>query len=306
MMLRMTRLRISAALVLLTASFACAFVASAQKLTLPLWPTGAPEASQTTGAELNTPKKSPKEPGVTLSSITNVSTPTITVFPAPQSGAELHAAAVVFPGGGYQQLAYTLEGEEPCAWFNSIGITCVLAKYRVPWNGRYPEMFGALEDAQQAVRLTRAHAAEWHIDPRRVGIMGFSAGGHLSVALSQHHDDAHVLSTPAASEVDASISARPDFVILGYPAYLNVEPSKSALAPNAKTPPTFIIQAENDKIAVDSAITYYIEMKDAGVPAEMHLFDSGGHGFGMHPQGAPELTWSALAATWLREIKMIP
>jgi acetyl esterase/lipase len=151
---------------------------------------------------------------------------------------------------------------------------------------------------------------EWHINPARIGVVGFSAGGHLAVTLSNHFDDTSVESTPAAADVDTKINARPEFAILGYPAYLPTGPDKRdldpSLMPNPRTPPTFIIQAENDKTYIDSALVYFRALKDAGVPAELHLYASGGHGFGMRPVGMPEEHWGDTATEWLRRIGMLP
>ncbi len=220
------------------------------------------------------------------------------------------SAAVVFPGGSYQRLAWDKEGLDVCRWLNSIDMACLLVKYRVPEEGHYPENRADLQDAQQAMRVARAHAEEWHINPVRIGVIGFSAGGHLAVTLSNHFDDTSVESTPAAADVDTKINARPEFAILGYPAYLPTGEDKRDLdpnlMPNPRTPPTFIIQAENDKTYIDSSLVYFRALKDAGVPAELHLYASGGHGFGMRPVGMPEEHWGETATEWLRRIGMLP
>lgn len=307
-MLGMIRLSLSLAALAVSVCAASAQVPVAGTV-IPLWPHGTPEPAQTQLPESSRSSYSKLEPGVELRSLSNVTVPTLTVYPVPAGVQATGAAAVVFPGGGYQHLSIVLEGSEPCQWFNSLGIFCVVAKYRVPWAVRYPETYAPLEDAQQAVRIVRGHAAAWGLDPHRIGVMGFSAGGHLSVALSQHFDDNHVLSTPAARDVDASVTARPDFVILGYPAYLPVPPEKRVLdphlTPNALTPPTFIVQAENDWHYGDSSIVYYRALMDAKVPAEMHLYPNGGHGFGMHPAGVAPEHWADLAATWLHTIGIL-
>lgn len=233
----------------------------------------------------------------------------MTVFLPPHSTG-VTAAAVVFPGGAYQRLSWDGEGLDVCKWLNSINMACLLVKYRVPETGHYPENLADLHDAQQAMRLARAHATEWNINPVRIGVVGFSAGGHLAVTLSNHFDDKSVESTPAAVDVNATISARPQFAILGYPAYLSTGPDKKDLdlnlTPNSRTPPTFMIQAENDKSYIDSSLVYFRALKDAGVPAELHLYATGGHGFGMHPAGMPEEHWPDTAAEWLRSIGMLP
>jgi acetyl esterase/lipase len=217
---------------------------------------------------------------------------------------------VVFPGGGYLRLAWDKEGLDVCRWLNSIDMACLLVKYRVPETGHYPDNPADLQDAQQAMRVARAHAEEWHINRARIGVIGFSAGGHLAVTLSNHFDDTSVESTPAAADVDTKINARPEFAILGYPAYLSSGPDgrelDRSLMPNSRTPPTFMIQAENDLKYIDSSLDYFRALKDAGVPAELHLYATGGHGFGMRPVGFPEEHWEHTATDWLRRIGMLP
>jgi acetyl esterase/lipase len=221
-----------------------------------------------------------------------------------------HSAALVFPGGGYVRLAWDGEGLDTCRWLNSVGMTCLLVKYRVPEQGHYPENPADLEDAQQAMRVARAHAAEWHINPHKIGVVGFSAGAHLSVALSTHWDDKHVESTPAAGEVDSAFGARPDFAIVVYPGYLTADDTRMTLiptlTPRADTPPTFLLQAEDDPVHVENSLVYFRALKDAGVPAELHIYATGGHGFGLHPVGSPEEHWTQLATVWLRSIRMLP
>jgi acetyl esterase/lipase len=308
-MVPMTAKPLALALILATTTS----FASAQQQVIPLWPHGTPEPPQSTTPESDKPAKNPHYPGVALNSLSDVAFPTMTVFPVPAGVTPTGAAAVVFPGGGYQHLAFNLEGIMPCQWFNSLGIFCVAVKYRIPWDKRYPDTFGPLEDAQQAVRMVRARAEEWHLDPHRIGVMGFSAGGHLAVVLSQHFDDDHILSTPAAKDADATISARPDFAILGYPAYLPVPAMNTAttpgpdapltldpvLAPNKDTPPTFLVQAENDIHYVDSSLAYFRALKNAGIPAELLIFPDGAHGFGMHPSGVSPQHWTDQAAAFL-------
>ena len=283
---------------------------NAQQQTLPLWPHTAPEPTEAKSPETKTDAKNPHYPGVPLFWYANVSDASMTTYPVPAGIKPTGAAALVFPGGGYARLAWIHEGTMACDWFNSLGIFCAVVKYRVPWAEHFPATYGPLEDAQQAVRILRAHATDWGIDPHRVGVLGFSAGGHMAVVLSQHFDDPHVLSTPAAAEVDAKISARPDFVMLGYPAYLPVAPGETTLdpnlTPNAQTPPTFIMQSENDKVYGNSSLVYARALKDAGVPEEFILYPDGGHGNGMHPTGLSNENWPAIAAIWLRYIKIIP
>ncbi len=298
-----------------------AISASAQKATLPLWAHGAPEPAQTTEPESDVTKPTDNMiSGHRTARLTNVTKPTLTVYAPPRSVKNTGAAALVFPGGGYRILAWDGEGIDTCNWLNSVGMTCLLVKYRVPEQGHYPDNFADLEDAQQAMRLARAHAKEWLIDPDRIGVVGFSAGGNLAVLLSTHADDKHVESTPAAADVDAKINARPNFAIVVYPAYLIVPSdatnpgSPPALpltldavyAPNSLTPPTFLIQAENDKGYGRNAPVYFQALAAANLPAELHMYATGGHGFGMHPPNMPEEHWPDLAAAWLASLHIIP
>lgn len=292
--------------------------AHAQTTVLPLWPHATPEPPQTTEPEIDTTK--PTDAlfnGKRSQRLTNVTVPTLTVYSPPPSR-DTHVAALVFPGGGYVRLAWNGEGTDTCDWLTSIGVTCLLVKYRVPQPngdaGHYPADPADLEDAQQAMRLAREHAAEWHINPDRIGVIGFSAGGNLAVLLCTHPDDVHVLSTPAAPDVPTvngtPRSAKPNFAILGYPAYLAIPPAETELSPvytpNQFTPPTFLIQAENDKGYGHNALVYYRALMDAHIPAELHYFATGGHGFGIDPPHTPEEHWTHLATFWLHTTGILP
>ena len=234
----------------------------------------------------------------------NVSQPTLTVYSP--TGNNSGATVVVFPGGGYQILAMDLEGTEVCDWLNSIGVTCILVKYRVPNTGPYPKSPAALQDAQRALGLVREHAAEWHIDPHRIGVLGFSAGAHLSAALSTHYE--HRLYDPVDSADKQS--CRPDFAVILYPGYLAI--AEQGMAPNpeihptADTPPSFILQAEDDTVHVENAVVYFSALKAANVPAELHIYAQGGHGYGLRRTALPVTGWPALVETWLHTINMIP
>jgi len=221
------------------------------------------------------------------------------------------AAVVVFPGGGYYILAIDLEGTEVCDWLTSKGITCVLLKYRVPNSGMHgdgrrqikPEAPMALEDAQRTVGLVRFHAAEYHIDPRKIGVLGFSAGGHLVADISTHFDKRLY---PAADAAD-KVSCRPDFAVVLYPGHLWISSKKFELNPDVpvtgQTPPTFLLQAGNDPVDnVNNSLVYYIALKNAGVPVEMHLYAEGKHAFGLRRTKFPITRWPELVETWLRTI----
>jgi len=273
--------------------------------TLRLWPNGAPGAKAVSAAEADTTtSKDNLIAGKTVVRLGNVSEPTVTVYPP--KGKNTGAAVVVFPGGAYQILAMDLEGTEVCEWLSSKGVTCVLLKYRVPDSGPYPKSAAALQDAQRALGLVRSHAAEWHIDEHRIGVLGFSAGGHLAATLSTHFDQRVYDSVDGADQV----SCRPDFAVLVYPAYLadperNFAPSPD-IKPTEKTPPTFIVQAEDDPIYVENATTYFLALKNAKVPAELHIYAQGGHGYGLRNNGMPVTTWPQSVETWLRTIRMTP
>ncbi len=282
-------------------------LAIAQQQTLPLWPSGPPEPAHVTGPEVDTTKPSDNlTGGRRVSRLTNITKPSLTLYPATQDANG--AAVLVFPGGGYSILAYDLEGTEVCTWLNSIGVACVLVKYRVPEKGHFPANVEDLEDAQQAMRLTRAHAAEWHLDRNRIGVLGFSAGAHLAVALSTHP----TYTSPGASaipQVDASIDPTPNFALVLYPGYLANTPAlytlDPALKPTASTPPTFLLQAEDDPVYVENVVVYFNALKQAKVPAELHIFAAGGHGYGLRPSALPITHWPVLAATWLDSIHML-
>jgi acetyl esterase/lipase len=274
------------------------------QLTLNIWPHGAPGAAASVAPEVDTTNaKDDLIGGKPLIRLGNVSVPTLTVY-APR-GTNTGAAVVVFPGGGYHILAIDLEGTEVCDWLNSVGVTCLLVKYRVPDSGPYPKSSAALQDAQRALGIVRSHAGEWHIDPNRVGVLGFSAGAHLAAALSTHFE--HRLYDP----IDATdqMSCRPDFAVIVYPGYLALAEQNFALNREihvtGQTPPTFIVQAEDDPVHVENSIVYFQALKNAKVPAEMHIYARGGHGYGLRSAEPPITAWPRLAETWLRTIQAL-
>jgi acetyl esterase/lipase len=210
--------------------------------------------------------------------LVNVSKPTLTFYPAAPRK-EPRPIVIICPGGGYNILAYNLEGTEVAEWLNSIGVSAAILKYRVPKNRA-----GALQDAQRAVQLVRQKAKAWNIDPKRVGMLGFSAGGHLAAACS---NSAH----------------RPNFTVLVYPAYLfksgGIELSAD-IKVDAKTPPAFVVQARDDKAHYRSSLAYVAALDAQGIPAELHLFAKGGHGYGLRPSKNPVSHWPELCAAWMR------
>lgn len=274
---------------------------------VPIWPGKVPDAKPLSGPEILTTRANVA--GKPWLAAEKVSIPTMTVYPP--KGRNTGAAVVVFPGGGYWVLAMDLEGTEVCDWLTSRGITCVLLKYRVPGDrldprsGPYPDSPMALEDAQRTVGLVRHHAAEWKIDPHKIGVLGFSAGGHLVAAISTHFE--HRLYPP----VDAADkeSCRPDFAMALYPGHLWIDDDTFELNPDVpvtkQTPPTFLLQAEDDHVdGINQSLVYYIALKDAGVPVEMHLYAQGGHAFGLRPTKFPISQWPALVEKWLGTIGM--
>ena len=288
-----------------TAAQAPAWQPAPGHVTMPLWPGVAPGAPTNLPPEVDTTKASePLIAGRKIIRLGNVAKPTLTLY-SPKN-TNTGAAVVVFPGGGYQILAIDLEGTEVCDWLNGIGVTCVLVKYRVPDTGPYPKSLAALQDAQRAMGLVREHAEEWHIDPHRVGVLGFSAGAHLSAALSTHYGQRLYDAVDAADKQ----SCRPDFAVIVYPGYLAL--AEKGMTPNPEihpttdTPPTFILQAEDDPVHVENAVLYFKELKAAKVPAELHIYAQGGHGYGLRPTALPVTRWPQLVETWLRTIKVLP
>jgi len=273
--------------------------------TIPLWPGGAPGPSTAAGPEQDTTTSKDRQvDGRSVVRIGNVSAPAITLYPAPpdqNSG----AAVVVFPGGSYRILAITLEGTEVCDWLNSIAVNCALVKYRVPETGPYPKSEAALNDAQRAVGIVREHAAEWRIDPKRVGVLGFSAGGHLAAAVSTHFEKRLYTPIDAADQ----LSCRPDFALIIYPGYLAIAEKNFEFSPDipviASTPPAFLVQAEDDPVHVENVVEYFMALKKAGVPAELHIYAQGGHGYGLRPTEKPVTKWPQLASRWLHTIGVL-
>lgn len=278
---------------------------------VPIWPGAAPDLQPVPGPE--TAKVSEKLlAGKPATAVTNVTQPTMTVY-AP-TGKNTGAAVIVIPGGGFQILAIDLEGTETCDWLTSRGITCVLLKYRVPslpydWKcdcrpHNFALSVSSLQDVQRTMRLVRSQAAALHVDPHRIGVLGYSAGGFLVAEISTNFDR-HLYAPVDAADRE---SARPDFAMPIYPGHLTRGDGK--LNPNipvsATTPPTFLLQAEDDYVdGVDQALVYYTALAQAKVPTEMHLYAHGGHAFGLRPTANPITGWSKLAEAWLHTIGMV-
>jgi acetyl esterase/lipase len=274
---------------------------------VPIWPGRIPDPYPAPGPEVTTTRQDHLVGGRPWVWVEGVSRPTMTVYPP--RGRNTGAALLVFPGGGYQGLAIDLEGTEVCDWLASRGITAVLLKYRAPTPkvGVAHASRQALEDAQRTLGLVRSHAADWHIDPHKIGVIGFSAGGYMVTQMSTLFDERAYAAVDAADEE----SRRPDFAIALYPGHLWYEGRPFALRPNvrvtAKAPPTFLLQAENDDVDnVNNSLVYYMALKNAGVPVEMHLYAEGGHAFGLRRTAYPVTAWPQLVETWLATIGMIP
>jgi acetyl esterase/lipase len=274
-------------------------LSAAPAASIPLWPAEAPGEKGAIGEEKDTSgPKSNLVQGKPLIRLGNVSKPTLTVY-RPAKDKDTGASVIICPGGGYNILAYDLEGSEVCEWLNSIGVTGVLLKYRVPKRTGLEKHTAALQDAQRAVGLVRARAGEWGLDPKRIGILGFSAGGHLAAAACNNYDKR---TYEPVDDADKQ-SCRPDFAVLIYPAYLTVKEQGDKVAPElpvtTNTPPTFLAMTQDDGVRVESALFYYLALKNAKVPAEIHLYPTGGHGYGLRPSQHAVTTWPQRAAEWM-------
>ncbi len=301
-------------LLLLWVMFACAGLGAQTNVWQPspghtqvaIWPGAVPDAQPAARPEYMIVTKN-LIAGKPMVGVENVSQPTMTVYSP--AGKNTGIAMVVFPGGGYNELAIDLEGTEICDWLTSKGITAVLLKYRVPLKKTEPYTQPsplALEDAQRTLSLVRYHAADWRIDPHRIGVIGFSAGGHMVAAVSTRFDKRSYSAVDAADKE----SCRPDFAVAFYPGHLWSADEGFKLNPNVPvtkyTPPTFLLQAEDDHVDhEEQSLVYYMALEKAGVPVEMHLYTQGGHGFGLRPTKLPISHWPELVETWLRTIGMV-
>jgi acetyl esterase/lipase len=279
--------------------------AQAAPIEVPLWKTQAPGEKGDIGPERDTTtEKDNLVAGKRVARITNVSVPTLSVY-RPAKDKVTGAAVIVFPGGGYRILAWDLEGTEVCEWLNSIGVTAVLVKYRVPAREGLPIHAPMLQDAQRAIGIVRSRASEWGIDTKRVGVLGFSAGAHLSAALSTNFEKRTYDRVDAIDDVDC----RPDFAVLVYPGLLVPRTGGSNLGPELpvgpRTPPTFIVQTEDDGVRVENSLAYYAALKAVKVPVEMHLYPSGGHGYGLRRSEHVVTTWPARVEDWMRSLAVL-
>jgi acetyl esterase/lipase len=278
---------------------------------IPLWPSGPPDPRADVGLEAvhhavhrDTGKKK-LVGGKPYSYVENVTQPTITVY-RPSKKTVATPAVIVFPGGGFNVLAIDIEGTEICDWLLSNGIACVLLKYRVPCQhqGPYRECASAHVDAQRAMSIVRSRAAEWQINPRKIGVIGFSAGAHMAIMASTRFDRLY----PAVDDADMT-SSRPDFALVFYPGRVSGHKNSSpnpAIRVTDRTSPTFLVHSYDDPMnPVENALVYAATLRKAGVPSEVHIFANGGHAFGLRQIAATATAWPPLAEAWLNAIGII-
>jgi acetyl esterase/lipase len=236
--------------------------------------------------------------GKTVIRLANVSTPSLAIY-RPAKDKDTGAAVIVCPGGGYNILAYDLEGTEVAEWLNQIGVTALVLKYRVPARDPKKRYSAAVQDAQRAVSLVRAKATEWNLDAKRIGILGFSAGGEAAGLTALFEERQY----EAQDDID-KVSSRPDFAVLIYPAYF-ADQAQGKLRDHFRVtksaPPMFFAHASNDGVTCLSSLLLATELKKFGVPAELHLYATGGHGFGLRPQlDQPCTQWPSACAAWMQ------
>ncbi len=277
-------------------------VAAEEKPVIKLWPDGLPKGFR----PLDSKRVKSLKAKQTSERITYVEQPSLILHRAPAKNAN-GCAVVICPGGGYNILDWENEGTEIAQWFNSLGVTAVVLKYRVPRRDPNEPHREPLQDAQRAISLVRKHAAEWGVDTQRVGILGFSAGGHLTVMTGTHWDERTYKNGDDADD----LSCRPDFMCPIYAAYLgdgykdNVAELGSLVRITAKTPPTFLAVTQDDKMRGAQSALLFVELKKAGVPAEIHIYTKGSHGYGIRPSENPASTWHHRLADWMRSRNLL-
>lgn len=273
---------------------------AAEPVVVKLWPGGAPEKS---GVKIEAEKEMPRKSADDVMRLTNVTEPMITVFkPEKPNG----TAVLVCPGGGYGILAYEHEGSQVCDFLVQHGVTGILLKYRVPKRDPKDPGREALQDAQRAMGIIRHHAAEWGLKPDRIGILGFSAGGHLTVMTTLHANDRTYTTDPALDVEDAT----PNFAVPVYPAYLVSKEDPFHLLPgfevSAKSPPMCFVHANDDSWSATASALLYLEYKKLNIPCELHIYAKGGHGFGMRKSGGPVNDWPDRVAEWMKSMGYMP
>lgn len=289
----------------------CSYIAPVFSQTVvPLYPNGVPNSKPVADTE----KSDVDQNGIMR--VSNVSIPTLTIYP-PSPELATGAAVIIFPGGGYRILAISHEGSDVAKRFNQMGVTAFVVKYRLPSDETMlNKEIGPVQDAQRAIQLVRENAKEWHVDPNRVGIIGFSAGGHLASTAGTHFDHHYI-------DVKKRTNLRPDFMILVYPVIsfadsiahmgsrenlLGQHPSpekikeySNELQVTKKTPPTYIIHAEDDKsVKIQNALLFATGLQKNKVPFNFHFYEKGGHGFGMN-NPTSDVKWMDLVQVWMRD-----
>lgn len=286
--------------------------AAEQREVIQIWPGDAPdEVPASEGGRIGeeyvrmSPELDRTQVEVTESTpmITNVTRPTLTIY-QPPAESRSRAAVIICPGGGYWNLYWQLEGEEVAQWLNSIGVTGIILKYRVPRRAGEPEELPArrpLQDAQRAISLVRSRAQQWGLDEDKIGMIGFSAGGHLVMAAATESDRRSYSAIDAIDEV----SCHPDFVISVYPGYLKAR-DRSELAPYLRvppaTPPVFLVHGGDDIVSSpENSVLMYQSLKQAGIPAELHIYSGTTHDFGVRPSDRPYGSWTQACAKWMHD-----
>ncbi len=275
--------------------------ATATPSEIPIWPDQVPGETTEIGPEKDMTKATDNQiAGKPVMRLGNVSKPTIRVY-RPGDGKANGASVLVLPGGAYQILALDLEGTEICEWLNSLGVTAVLLKYRVPKRPGIAKHAAALQDAQRALGLVRQRSKEFGVDPRRIGVLGFSAGAHLAASLAT--SSAEPRTYLRVDEADA-VSCRPDFSVLIYPGYLSLKEDNNRVpaevAVSSNTPPTFLAMTQDDGVRVENVLFYAVALKEAKVPFELHVYPTGGHGYGLRKSEHFVTTWPDRAGDWMR------
>lgn len=276
-------------------AFTLAFALSAQGAdAIKLWPGKAPGEAKDIGEEKYLEAKKGQ---LDVKRLTNVSAPSITIY-SPPKDKNAGVAVVVAPGGAYSILAIEHEGSDVCEWLNKLGVTAVLLKYRVPKREmQMPENLAMIQDSQRAITLVRSKSKELGVDPAKVGMLGFSAGGNLTAwtALTKKRMYEKV-------DADDEISHLPNFAILVYPAYITDKDGKlkSEFVVDKGSPPMFFAHSSDDGVTSEGSVALYMALKKNNVPSELHLYASGGHGYGMRKIPHPCATWPDRAADWMK------
>lgn len=279
-------------------------LSAAEPLVLDVWPSLPPGDKVELPPEADQTKPTDNLiAGRRIIKLGNVSIPQIAVYRPDREKAN-GAAVLICPGGGHHILAYDLEGTEVAEWLNSIGVTGIVLKYRVPFRDKERRWLAAVQDAQRAMSLVRSKAKEWEIDPKRIGICGFSAGGETAALTSIFGSERQY---EMIDNVD-HVSSHPDFAMLIYPGGL-VEKSSPRLRDYIKvtkeTPPMFFVHPFDDRVSVQNSLLLAAALKEASVPAELHIYATGGHGYGLRRTQEPITEWPEQASRWLKQMQLL-